>query len=138
MEEQSSECMIERDKTGDVTTVREGCGGERTMSMPSRANRVVCSSLGSLSKLSTLNTTVSLEQDIQDGEQFVSWIKPPQKTTTVCAAPGGHFGIYEPLPQAILKPEIHVDICGPTKAGSRVDVPGPSYHQRPRMVWGAT
>lgn len=50
----------------------------------------------------------------------------------------GHFGIYEPLPQAILKPEIHVDICGPTKAGSHVDVPGPSYHQRPRMVWGAT
>lgn len=47
MEEQSGECMIERDKTGDVTAVmavtavREGCGGERTMSMPSRTNRVM-------------------------------------------------------------------------------------------------
>lgn len=104
MEDQSSECMIERDKTGDVTAltaVREGCGGERNMSSQ-QGNE-------SLNKLSTLNTTtqphnlpVSLEQDIQDEEQFISWIEPPQKTTMVCAAPGSHFGIYEPLPQAML------------------------------------
>ena len=75
-----------------------------------------------MNKLSTLNTTtqshnlpVSLEQDIQDEEEFIFWIEPPQKITMVCAAAGGHFGIYEPLPQAMLKPEIHPDIHDPPK-----------------------
>ena len=32
------------------------------------------------------------------------------------------------LPQAMLKPEVHVDVCDLTAAGSHVDVPGPRYH----------
>lgn len=34
----------------------------------------------------------------------------------VHAAPGGHVGICGPLPQAVLKPKVHVDSYGPTAA----------------------
>lgn len=30
--------------------------------------------------------------------------------------------------EAMLKPKVHVDICGPITAGSCVDVPRPSYY----------
>lgn len=47
----------------------------------------------------------------------IFWIGFPQKISMVCPAPGGHFGICGPLPQAMLKPEAHVDVLGPTAAG---------------------
>jgi hypothetical protein len=40
----------------------------------------------------------------------------------------GHFGIHHLLPQAILKPKVHMVVCDPTAVRSSVDVPGPRYH----------
>lgn len=58
-------------------------------------------------------------QGVQDEEQFIFfWIRPPQKTTMVHAAPGGHFGICGPLPQAVLKLEVPEDVCSSIVAGS--------------------
>lgn len=42
------------------------------------------------------------QQYVQDEECFISRIGPPQKISMISTAPGGHFGIYGPLPQATL------------------------------------
>lgn len=45
-------------------------------------------------------------------------------------------GIQGPLPEAVLKPEVHVDVRDPTATESHVDVSGSSYHQRSyRCSW---
>lgn len=33
------------------------------------------------------------------------------KSSMVCAAPGSHVGICGLLPQAVLKPKVHEDVC---------------------------
>jgi hypothetical protein len=39
----------------------------------------------------------------------------------------------------VLKPEVHVDVSGPSAAGSHVDVPDSSYHQRSyRCPWSGS
>jgi hypothetical protein len=40
----------------------------------------------------------------------------------VPASPRGHSGISGPLPQAVLKPKVHVDVLGPTAARGHVSI----------------
>lgn len=84
------------------TSVREDCSGWGTMLWPHRANRAVCSSL-ELALLVPTHATLlhnhpgsEQQQDVQDEEYFILWIGSPQKSSMLCAAPGGH-----------------VDVCGP-------------------------
>lgn len=62
----------------------------------------------------------------------------------VCATPEGHIDIYGPLPQAVSKHEVHVDVYdlklaleagwiskAHATARSQVDVRSVSHHRRP-------
>lgn len=126
MEDWSGRCSVERDRTQDakaVTGVREGCGGRGVIteqgpqgggqqpeayanSGPTRCpphNHIVLTEEG---------------QDFQHEQWFIFWIGPHQKTSMPCASPRSHFAISGPLCQAVLRPKVHVDVCGPTTAGA--------------------
>lgn len=50
-------------------------------------------------------------QDIQKEEQDIFWIRPPpQKSSMVCAASRGHFGICGLLLQTVLNPGVNMDV----------------------------
>ena len=66
------------------------------MLLPGTVHRVVCSSL-ELRQALLLNVMPSDDcpgsgqwQDVQKEERLILWIGPPQKTSMVCAAAGGH------------------------------------------------
>lgn len=52
------------------------------------------------------------------------------------ASIGGHIGTRGPLSQAVLKPEIHLNVLGPAalEQGS-ADVYGPCYPESHAYVW---
>lgn len=60
---------------------------------------------------------------------FLDWASSKDLYALYCS--GGHVVICGLLPQAVLKPEVHVDICNPITAKDCVDVHGPCYHQLP-------
>lgn len=85
-----------------VTGVWEGYCGLQSISLLSRASRVMCSSLELVQTASDhafqQNGSPDSEQqkDIQDREQFIFWIGMPQKTSRVLAAHGGPVDICDP------------------------------------------
>lgn len=87
--------------------------------------------------LDTGSTCFWTTTGIQDKEQFIFWVGPPQITSMVHASVGGHIGTRGPLIQAVLKPEVHLDVLGPAafEEGS-VDVYDPCYHWRPCLCLG--
>lgn len=76
-------------------------------------------------------------QDVQDEEWSIFWFGTLKKTSIVCAVPGGHFGTLHPLPQAMMKLEVHVGAHGPTAAGSHIEVPGQRHHLKPYRYSGS-
>lgn len=93
------------------------------MSLLSRANRVVCSSL-ELAQSQPPNTLALLldcpgseqQRDFRDEEWFIflDWTSSKEFHGL---APGGHIGVHSLLPRAVLKPEVHRDAWGPIAAG---------------------
>ena len=84
---------------------------------------------GACTPTQLLNTLPNSEQqqDIQDEEGLIFWMRHDQQSSVVL---GAHFAICDPLPHAVLKPGVHVDVHGPTAIESCVDVPDLSYYQR--------
>lgn len=80
-------------------------------------------------------TALLLSNDRMSEMKNSSLLGPPQKTSMVSAAPGGHFGIHGPLPQTMIKWEVQVDVP-PTAAESLADVPGLLLLMS--LVWATT
>lgn len=104
---------------------------QRSISLPSRASWVECPSLEISQALPHQSAAWShdhpdceQQQDIRDEEQqFSCWTEPPQKTSMVCAAAGGHGGVLVSLVCVATKAIYIPLVCAP--AGSHDDVRGP-------------
>ena len=95
-------------------------GGERRLQLTGersrgQISRVVCSRLDLVQTQSTgLMSTLALSNDRMSKRTSSSFsgLDPPQKNSVVRDAPEGHVGIHGLLPQAVLKPSVHVDVPG--------------------------
>lgn len=109
-----------------------GCSGQGDISLPSRADRVLHSSLELLQALTQTHAQLhdrpgsEQQNHVQDGEWLILWFGPPQKTPVVQAVPRGHVRICDLCysqgtfwclwslqpPQALLMPKVLVDAYG--------------------------
>lgn len=128
-------CWCWRGRTRDTRKVvgtKEGCCGQGSMPLLSRAMRVIYSCLNSHG-LCPKHAAQPHEcpgseqlQDVLDRERHILWNGSPQKASMIHTAPGGQVGVcglsyssgtcWHPwsmlLPQTVSRPEALVNVCG--------------------------